>query len=66
MTTSKRKRILKVGDKCPICGDVMNEVEIDCRGKEERGEPLIKVLNCSCLHCGDLMCNCGNPCWSFF
>lgn len=51
---------LKVGDKCPRCGDRMNEVvRQDFRSDSDKKRfPLkkedLKILNCRCLHPGDL------------
>jgi len=51
---------------CPLCGDRPTPVEINCQGRQKRGEIPLVVMNCRCLHPGDLICNCGNPCRSFF
>jgi hypothetical protein len=55
-----------VGKKCDTCGEVVRAVQIECRGARERGEPMPQQEVCRCIHPGDLMCNCGKPCWSFF
>lgn len=56
----------RVGWPCEDCGVVVRVVEIDCRGRRERGEPLARQEICRCNHPGDLLCNCGDPCWTFF
>jgi len=56
----------KEGDTCPFCGEKLRLVEVHCEGAKRRHEPMPTVLACRCLHPGDLMCNCGNPCWSIF
>jgi hypothetical protein len=63
---SKIKKELKDGDKCPYCFTIIHKEEIRCRGAISRGEPNPTILVFLCLHPGDLCCNCGNPCWSFF
>ena len=55
-----------VGLPCCVCGQVVTVVELDCNGAKERNEPLPLQQVCSCIHPGDLMCNCGKPCRSFF
>lgn len=59
-------RVLKAGERCPDCGEILRAVEGDCKGRRERGEPQEVFLACRCLHPGDYFCNCGNPCWSIF
>jgi hypothetical protein len=56
----------KEGEKCGVCGETLRKVEIYCHGAKERKEPQPTILACRCLHPGDLMCNCGNPCFSVF
>lgn len=52
--------------KCDMCGLKRGLVEIECEGAKQRGEDNPTIWACGCLHGGDYMCNCGNPCWSFF
>jgi hypothetical protein len=54
------KMIEKVGDECPLCHQKVNAViREDLRSREDKIKyPLTKeqltILNCACLHPGDL------------
>ena len=54
-----------VGKKCPMCGEIVRLVDLDCEGAKARGEPMPQLTACRCCHPGDFFCNCGNPCWSW-
>lgn len=54
------------GEKCSVCGEMVTEIDIECVGAKERNEPMPRQQVCRCIHPGDLFCNCGKPCWSFF
>lgn len=60
------KVLPNIGKKCETCGEIVRAVEIECRGARDRREPMPQQEVCRCIHPGDLMCNCGNPCYSFF
>jgi hypothetical protein len=63
---SRKRPKEKEGDTCPSCGEKLRLVRIRCEGARKRHKRMPTILACRCLHPGDLMCNCGNPCWSIF
>ncbi len=54
------------GKECPNCGEIRRRTKIHCEGRKKRNQPMLEFLACRCYHPGDYLCNCGNPCFSFF
>jgi len=63
---TKRKPLKGEGEKCDNCGEIRRRTKMHCEGRKKRKQPMLEFLACRCLHPGDYLCNCGNPCFSFF